>query len=144
MNKYVVFQILDEGIVEIKETMAMTPRQAIAKWDLYPFTWPDDWLHLLPEDFRFPEDLDEDELDEMTQEEVGKYCSWEQALNRVCKFYNLDSDLNWKAYDEGNYIDGDSNSHFAILEITRDLKLRFFPRQFSYVGERIILSGEEV
>ena len=57
----------------------------------------------------------------------------------MCKFYNLDRDPKWNGFDEGNYVDGDSNAAYAIIEITQELELKFYPLQRDYLGNVIEL-----
>jgi len=135
MNKYILLRIIDEGIINIKHTKAESPRQALIKWDLYPFIWPEGWEHLLPEDYVIPEDPDE--ADEKFQETISGLFSWEQAVARVCKFYNLDEDPKWSGDHEGNFIDGDSNAMYVIIEITPRFDIKFYPTQRDYLGKVI-------
>ena len=137
MNSYILLEIIDEGIIRIKQTKAETPWEAMVKWDLYPFSYPEDWEHLLPEDYVIPEDPDE--ADEKFQETISEIFSWEEAAVRVSRFYNFDKDPKWNEFEEGNYIDGDSNAAYVIIEITQDLEVSFYPDQRDYLGELIKL-----
>jgi len=96
MKTYLLIGCIDEGIRTLMRTQALDVRDAIKKFKLYPYTYPDDW--------------------------DGK-ATYEHAFERVCRFYNVDNDPSVDLYHEGNFVDGDSAEAYVILELGDEIHL---------------------
>lgn len=132
MKTYILLEIIDEGIISSRTTTADSIREAIDKFHLYPFTWPDDWSHHIPEGLDWPEG--EDEKDEFFQEQLMLMgFSYERCLDWVARqFYNAERDANVDTYFNGNYVDGDSNALCVIIEVGEG-GVVFYPPEYGEV-----------
>ena len=99
MNLYLLINASkDDDQILMSRVRAKDIRDAIVKFELFPFTYPDDW--------------DNNE-------------TFEEAFDSVCKFYNVDE--NTTAYDEGNSISYSLGS-YVIYEISPDDKVETYPK----------------
>jgi hypothetical protein len=112
---YVLVGGYDEGPNDFSTTLANTPEEAIRNLELDPFTWPEDWEYF-HNNYPRVRGHQEEEPPKGTMLNPYYTDSREGAIDRVLQFLGIRY-KGIKTWNNGNCVDGDSNSLYVLLEI---------------------------
>lgn len=104
MYRYLLIEANDDGMRTAKYVLAKSPTDALRQTKLYPFVWPDDFVGT--------------STDAQLMLNTSGLNTFEAALDYVARyFYGIDMPADHDVAQHGNYVDGDSNSQYTLIEL---------------------------